>query len=71
VPRRKGESSLYIVTQMMNGGARAECYRDECHWWNDYPDALSADDALKKHRTKHRGAAAALQQQQQNPNNQE
>jgi len=58
VPRQKGDSSLYIITVMQNGLHRAECYRDECHWWEDYSEREEAEVAMKDHRKVHRKISA-------------
>jgi hypothetical protein len=54
MPRRRGESKWYVVTDMVNGDYRAECYRERCAWWEDYNDRQDASTAMKRHRASHR-----------------
>lgn len=54
MPRHRGDSKWYIVTDMVNGEYRAECYREKCDWWEDHEDRSDAWLAMRRHRTKHR-----------------
>jgi hypothetical protein len=54
MPRAKGDSRWYLITEMVNGWVRAECHRPECDWWEDHDCADRAKLALKDHRKEHR-----------------
>ena len=61
MPRQKGQSQFYIITPMMNGMHRAECHKDDCHWWQDFHDGDEAQAAMKDHRKVHRKISAKKQ----------
>jgi hypothetical protein len=54
MPRPPGQSHIYIVTPMINGGWRAECHHAGCGWWDDSGDEMSARIMIEQHRKSHR-----------------